>query len=571
MIELKIAGQVADLNADETIEIETRSGLFEHNSLSGSFSINLAIPYEYSARNKTIFQFIARPGTSPTPLELPFTLHFRGVEIASGLLIAENVENEINCSFLFENGYFNDKIADKKLKNLYYDFLALNPNKLTFSESDKIAWAYYQNNALYDNVYLSYKEEGDTLVQNIAAVNIVQGAVIRTGINDYISAPNAFNYSNTPQFFLKPLIAKILRIEGFNLVNSFFELPEFQNIALFSSFEANEMTYELISVLETHITRQVSNYEAANTAFPDEQLKDLFTAVKGFFNCSFLFKKNDVSIVLNNDIITQTATVPLPKTFKINGTAQTEESGYKLVFTPPENDKNFDNFKRLDEINYVEETITDINDYRYFGPAASGWLGSLAPRDYYLDPSGWLYSAGEAMTSLKGLDPKFAKLKIECYQTNLQSISKGDATWEHTVKASAMGVIGSNTPLVAADYTEKTFKGIRFGYVNWSDAFACSTFSAQNTFLDLQNWQEEYGSGITFYDRCWAAWLEWLLERKSIEAEISGEEAFLFVQNFDASKKYIDQHGNKYIISQVTASYTNQNINTVKLKAWTVF
>lgn len=209
MLSLKINGSEADLYSDTSIEIETRSGFFSKEGLSGSFSVNFKIPYKYSARNKIIFKFIGAVGTASAPVELPFSFEVKGNEIARGTLVATSAAEEVECSFLLENGQFNDQIAEKSFKDYYFGMLSPNINKNNYTESDQIAWANYYNPAVHANTYLAHDAEGDALIQQNVQVNVYVDGVLQTGLDDYQIGNQVWNFANSPQFFVKILLQEV--------------------------------------------------------------------------------------------------------------------------------------------------------------------------------------------------------------------------------------------------------------------------------------------------------------------------------------------------------------------------
>ena len=123
-----------------------------------------------------------------------------------------------------------------------------------------------------------------------------------------------------------------------------------------------------------------------------------------------------------------------------------------------------------------------------------------------------------------------------------------------------------------SSYEETEIKDLRFGFVvNNAKDGEIARFQSRNHAFDLQYWTLTVGGDKTFWQRCWKPYVDWVQYRKAVEAEVSGEDAWLFLQSWSADKKYVDRNGNHYIFTEITSPLGQNKIGTVKIKGWTVW
>lgn len=571
-LKLIINNKEADLSESQSFERVRRSSLFNFENAEGSFSLSFDLPYKYSARNKLIFKFVGNPISALAVKEMEYELYFRGTEIARGTLIAKLTSENLSCEILLENGQFNDSIANKTLQNLYSGLLILDDSRLNYTPDDEIAWAFFKNKAQFLNLWMNYTEDGDGITQLNDDCNVRILGALQTSANDFGSETEKTNYTNCPQFFVKKIVERICSTANFELGESFFDLPEFQQLAIFSPYDVNGL---VINILNTEIiSRDVDTFTTVGAAMPAIESKDFLLWLCGFFCAAPVFDGLKVKFELHSDILAADVYTTLPDSFQLQSVGVAVGSGYRIDLVPPSEDEFYASHKDLGALNVAYTEILDMDAYLYFGP---GTAFSTAIDYYYNTLNMWLYGPGERFWALKGTVTDLAKPVLVTKGTDWQPIKYGEPVYKHTVKASAVGnFVGDwsvDVPTRNLNYETTEIKDLRFGFVvNNAYGGTAARFQCQNGQVDLQNWQKQFPeSEFSFWQRCWEKYIEWIAFRKSIEAEISGEDAWLFIQTWRSDKKYTDANGNRYIFTELSESFTREKIGTVKLKGWTVW
>jgi hypothetical protein len=450
---------------------------------------------------------------------------------------------------------------------------------------DNIAFAQLNDVELFQGLAWAY-EDDENITQQVTQINWRSNidGTMRTSSDDYQDGNDYYNYANCPQFFLKPLFKNIflsylpddpLRPWSFNVVESFFDDSDFKDIALITPYDINSYGgTPSLSIGRWYDNSSIN--KMAYRALPNINVKDFILKIFSFFNASVTFNnRKQVFIKLNNDIIESQEAELLPKSFVLTDVESNDTDGYRLEFEIPSEDLFYENWIET-SIHVIQELVNvDFNSNYLFGnPEVPGIQLLFGEEPTYIKEEGSdeIYGPNEYLIQLKGINTGLATPKVLIKYPYLQPIESGNKDYEVTVGATSImrDFIGISTPTVNRSYEKFSYENIRLAYVR-SGISTEPDVRNENTKLDLLFWEREKITGVSFFNKCWKTYLRWIQERKPVEATLNGEDAFLFIANYIAHKKYEDADGYRYLFREISFTLGSVNIENVTLKGWTVF
>jgi hypothetical protein len=306
MIELKIDNTNLEIPEGFTISIEYSSGIFNFESIQGSYSLPFNLPK--TVVNNRLLDFPASLSYSiQTVRKFDAQLWINGILMHEGKLeVTETSEEIFTCTFKFDHGSFASENADILI------------SECELGGEQDWTWRTEYNNTNSDFALPMF------LNNSFAANSVIDASIYdpeNLQINRYLSASNQYifkYYLDTfgerdfytpvcPFPYLYRIIEYLFSYLGYNLLSNFFDTEtDLKKIVIYSITDAQQSTtYYNESTEYQHIVYALDTYDLKNHV-PEISIHEFILNLKNYFCVDFNFKDDEVQINCISDYINST-------------------------------------------------------------------------------------------------------------------------------------------------------------------------------------------------------------------------------------------------------------------------
>ena len=535
-----ISGRAAEIDPEEVIEFTLRSNFLEFAELQGSFTTTFSLPYKHSPTNQLIFQFAGNPKRSARGvLSLPFEFWWKGIRKYIGSVEIKQVQDKVDCTATVANGALNETAKDLFCDELELGYFTM-MHKPVFSKED----GYCVPNML------------DTDIIGWLGVANYWDEINLTYTNNIFGDPGNRLVPIAPCLYIKEACVLIFEYLGYSLIDHFFLDTVYAETVLLSLYDINQK-----SGTPPFVTPAI--FPKAKL-FPHITIADFIKGVSILFNVVFDFRGDDVKVYSRNYSLTsdfiQTKTSAIQ-----NNLLQTKYSyGYEI----DEKDTCYANWTDVKDlkreiVDWPQELTDGLTDASL--PVDKKIYSESKYGDYYERK---LYS------DLTSVEWKF--LSIHSAQTigNNAEVIKSKilpigffSNWANDIDPSV------RMPIVGSFYSDQNFTSFRIGFAveylgkqSFMSANGLNYLGNITCHLFNPNWSED-----TIYNFEWKSFLDWLNDdAETIEATIEEESADYFFNRLDFTKRYVNQDGVKFILTEVVIGFNDKRMSKPKIKAVTM-
>jgi len=314
MLKITINTQEVDLGDLSGIELQMNGGIFEFDTIVGSYSIPFSLPV--TPRNNAIFNSPSNLNSADnTVREFDCEIWHSGLMIVSGKISAsEFTDTEFSCSLFVDNGYLYSNFKDKMLNEhrIGEEYLSVDMTKVVYDTETDLFVLYPVYNQYFFKNQIGFKpNNGQNHLQN------------RWNFDT-----NKFHLANnmlTPFPLLHQTLKFLFLSFGFNYVDNFFT-----------------GIYKNINIFSIHSTQSLTGPGMFNLCeqLPTMTISEFIIAVQNYFNIFFMVKNGKVTVVNRNDMMNSLLFDDYTDK-KITGHSKTlskKKSGFILSVKKDEND-----------------------------------------------------------------------------------------------------------------------------------------------------------------------------------------------------------------------------------------
>jgi len=555
MLELYFENNKLDLGNLQGVSLQMNGGVFNFETLPGSYSIPFTLPA--SEINNVIFGFPFDSGDVIDVIKGNAYIKHSGVILSKGLLSLSRFDNKtINCNFSANNNSFNNQIKDKEMTDIDYgddrDFV-----RIDFETIEGDAGIPKLTNHVFFNDFLS--SSGTTpeeTIQNYAA-----------GIGDHTEP-----FIVTPFPKLHIIIKYLFKYFGYLYNETFFEQEPFNKLLIYSNNnivkvgeypDGSTKYYEDTWNLKNHV--------------PNISIKNFIISIQNFFNIFFRDNNGNIDIIdrtfilLSSDYIDISNKIQSQYSKKINNL----KNGFILNLEKDTNDEL---------MNHIE-SITDL--------IVTWWFDETPPPTYYnaIDLLNYDYVAYQKTETIPLTGDPYEKptviLRDIGHDNPLSTDYYPDIIWSNMAYTLINPLFDNNKGVNIPIYMTSVLEG----YVSGTTCPTVYAFVKGNSFFELNQKTGfrlmlldaidlcnvvstgRYNPNISGYDfaispvwsyeQRWETFLNWYQDARKIEYIFDINFTIADLKNFDFTKKYkIGNH--LYFIKSFTVSLTITGIKPAK-------